>query len=148
MPDFDPLTCHYCGERFSNPTQRMMHEERWHEDGGGSEKDAMFQAGEPMDIAFRLLKQQNQSSPTSNQSSPTSNRARIMELYPQGLHGPRSRPITPEEKAARAAEDAKECPDCGGLGFVEEMVPDPEEPGEMMWDTPPCTTCNGTGAIA
>ena len=56
MPDFDPLACHYCGERFSNPTQRMMHEERWHEDGGGSEKDAMFQAGEPMDLAWRLLK--------------------------------------------------------------------------------------------
>ena len=78
----------------------------------------------------------------------TSQRARIKELYPQGPQGPRSRPITDEERSAWEAEDAKECPNCAGLGFVEQMVPDPEEPGEMMWDTPQCNTCNGTGSIA
>ena len=56
MPDFDPLVCHYCGAMFPTGTQRMLHEERFHEDGGGSEKDAMFQTGEPMDIAWLLLK--------------------------------------------------------------------------------------------
>ena len=109
--------------------------------GGFSTQDQLKWASEPMDLAFRLLKQQSPHSITSR-------RARIRELYPQGIHGPRSRPITDEERAAWEAEDAKECPDCSGLGFVEQMVPDPEEPGEMMWDTLPCTTCNGTGGIA
>ena len=104
-------------------------------------QDLVLLSDKPMDLAFRLLKQRS-----PHPISP--NRARIKELYPQGIHGPRSRPITDEERAAWEAEDAKECPDCSGLGFVEQMVPDPEEPGEMMWDTPPCITCNGTGSIA
>jgi len=37
--------------------QRLIHEERMHEGGGGSEKDAMFQTGEPMNLAWRLLKE-------------------------------------------------------------------------------------------
>ena len=64
----------------------------------------IFRRGNPMDLAWRLLKQQS-------------------------------------------PHDAKECPECFGLGFVETMVPDPEEPGELIEDTPMCTTCNGTGAI-
>ena len=63
-----------------------------------------IETSEPMDLAWRLLKQQS-------------------------------------------PHDAKECPECFGLGFVETMVPDPEEPGELIEDTPMCTTCNGTGAI-
>ena len=56
MTDFNPLVCHYCGATFPTGMQRMLHEERFHEDGGDSEKDAMFQTGEPMDLAWELLK--------------------------------------------------------------------------------------------
>ena len=48
-------------------------------------------------------------------------------------------------------EDENECPDCGGLGYIEQMVPapenpnvDPEDPDEWIEFRPTCTTCKGT----
>lgn len=48
-------SCFYCGQEFALPHQRMVHEERCG-GGGGSEKDAMFRYSEPMELAYRLLK--------------------------------------------------------------------------------------------
>jgi len=101
----------------------------------------------PFDKAWRLLKAPK---PVRTVTPHSSNRMR--GLYPQGIGGPRSPPVTPEERAAWAAEDENECPDCGGIGYIEQMVPDtenpnvdPEDPDEWIEVRPTCTTCNGTG---
>ena len=57
--EIDYLTCHYCGEKFNDPTLRMLHEEQQHE-GGDNQKMGEFWTGEPMDIAMRLLKASRQ----------------------------------------------------------------------------------------
>lgn len=49
-------SCFYCGEEFALPYQRMVHEERCGGESDGSEKDAMFRYSEPMRLAYRLLK--------------------------------------------------------------------------------------------
>ena len=49
--------CHYCGQQFATPMQRMLHEERMHEGGASSEKDSMFLRSEPFDLAFQVLKE-------------------------------------------------------------------------------------------
>jgi hypothetical protein len=49
-------SCFYCGEEFALPYQRMVHEERCGGESDGSEKDAMFRYSEPMELAHRFLK--------------------------------------------------------------------------------------------
>lgn len=48
--------CFYCGQEHAIPHQRMICEERCGEGGSSSEKDAMFRYSEPMELAYRLLK--------------------------------------------------------------------------------------------
>ena len=49
-------SCFYCGKEHAIPHQRMICEERCGEGSSNSEKDAMFRYSEPMDLAYRLLK--------------------------------------------------------------------------------------------
>jgi hypothetical protein len=49
-------SCFYCGEEFALPHQRMVHEERCGGESDGSDKDVMFRYSEPMKLAYRLLK--------------------------------------------------------------------------------------------
>ena len=50
-------TCDICGAQFAHPVQLGNHIDRMHYNIDGSgDKDSMFTMGEPMDIAFRMMK--------------------------------------------------------------------------------------------
>ena len=53
-------TCHVCGQEFPYDPQGKIayerHVDEHYGDVSGSEKDVMFATGEPMDLAWRLLK--------------------------------------------------------------------------------------------